>query len=137
MERFTLGMWTTKVFKGFWSVFDCRRHPRWLFIFGDNLIHTAKGGQSVIRDEPNAFGIPTKKRPGYNKAVFFTDDEYEANVRNINAAIRAIIDTMNRGEFDVLVFPENGLGTGLAQLPSRAPRTNAYLVKQIEEIMNQ
>jgi len=39
----------------------CRLHKNALFIFGDNLQGWGKGGQARIRDEPNAFGIPTKR----------------------------------------------------------------------------
>jgi len=33
-----------------------------------------------------------------------------------------------------VVFPKNGLGTGLAQLPERAPRINQKINEFIEEI---
>jgi hypothetical protein len=32
-----------------------------------------------------------------------------------------------------IVFPEDGLGTGLAELPVRAPKTFDFLVKTINE----
>jgi hypothetical protein len=34
----------------------------------------------------------------------------------------------------ILVIPEDGLGTGLSELPKRAPRTNATLVLMLDEL---
>lgn len=31
------------------------------FVFGDNLIGEGKGGQAIIREEPNTIGVPTKR----------------------------------------------------------------------------
>jgi len=33
--------------------------------------------------------------------------------------------------FKCVVFPEDGLGTGLAELPQRAPKTYAHLISAI------
>tara|TARA_A100001015_G_scaffold292904_1_gene368800 strand:+ start:609 stop:785 length:177 start_codon:yes stop_codon:yes gene_type:complete len=51
------------IFEKFRTVKDVHDHPKYLFIFGDNDIQTAKGGQAIIRDEPNSFEIPTKITP--------------------------------------------------------------------------
>ena len=41
-----------------------RANPDKIFLFGDNLEQRGLGGQAAaMRGEPNAVGIPTKKRP--------------------------------------------------------------------------
>lgn len=50
-----------------------RAHPEKIYIYGDNLKAFGKGGQAVIRDEPNAFGIPTKRYPSWDEWAFFSD----------------------------------------------------------------
>ena len=49
-----------KIFKRFWNPKIVRSQPECLFIFGDNDIQKGKRGQAIIRDEPNAIGIPTR-----------------------------------------------------------------------------
>lgn len=89
-----------------------RAHPEAVFVFGDNLAGVGKGGQAVVRDEPNAFGIPTKRDP----ANFFGDREDErAAVLSAIEALKAI------AEDHTLVFPEGGFGTGLARMAEFSP----------------
>lgn len=109
-----------------------REKPNYLFIFGDNLFGRGKGGQAIIRDEPNAYGIPTKKRPDYSPESFMTDEELEENKQHIMKAI----DDMPINQYDVIVFPEDGLGTGLARLPELAPKTFEFLVNILNEKFN-
>lgn len=103
-----------------------RKNPDCLFVFGDNLHGVGKGGQAIIRDEPNSYGIPTKKAPSSTINSFFSDDELEENINQINSAISSIPTS-----FKCVVFPEDGLGTGLAELPQRAPKTYAHLISAI------
>ena len=108
-----------------------------LFLFGDNLERRGFGGQAaVMRREPNAIGIPTKKSPSYRDDAFFSDDEFEQNKASIDAAfaeiMRAITDSIR-----VIVIPSDGLGTGRAQLERRAPRTFAHLQKRLTEIASE
>ena len=56
-----------------YSVKDCLDNPHKLYIFGDNLIGVGKGGQAIIRDCPNTFGIPTKRLPHRENNAFFSD----------------------------------------------------------------
>jgi hypothetical protein len=106
-----------------------RQRPDWVFLFGDNLVNKGRGGQAAeMRGEPNAVGIPTKKSPKMFSGSFFNDSEYAANC----AAIDAAFSKIRRGA--VVVVPEAGLGTGLAQLPERAPETFQYLRKKLAEL---
>lgn len=118
----------------FWDVKMTRDCPTSMFIFGDNTLNRGKGGQAIIRDEPNAFGIPTKKAPSCNSGAYFNDQEFSANARAIDMAIRRIEEAATR--YDTLVLPTDGLGTGLADLPRRAPRTYAYLNKQLKSFVD-
>ncbi len=40
-------------------------------------------------------------------------------------------EKMKRENYEMMVFPGDGLGTGVAQLPSRAPITYAFLVRKV------
>ena len=106
--------------------------PGTVFLFGDNLTQRGFGGQArALRGEPNAIGIPTKRAPGMLPGDFFTDAEYESNCRAIDAAFARIpIDA-------TVVIPEKGIGTGLAQLSWRAPRTAVYLDNRLRALGQQ
>jgi hypothetical protein len=61
------------LFSGWYSVALCRRRPDLTFVFGDNLLGFGKGGQAIIRGEPNAFGVPTKRKPAMSPGSFFEE----------------------------------------------------------------
>ena len=106
-----------------YTVADVQANPDKIYIFGDNTEGWGKGGQAIIRDEPNAFGIATKDSP----RDFMSDDNFEANKARIDADIAAI-----KADGRPIVFPEDGIGTGRADLENKAPRTWAYLQEQLE-----
>ena len=56
-----------------------RDKPEKIYVFGDNMKRYGKRGQAVIRDEPNAFGVATKRHPSMYDWAFFSDkdDEFE------------------------------------------------------------
>ncbi len=62
-----------------------------------------------------------KKRPNNLLSSFYTDDEYDENKRKIKAAIRELKEKLK--DYDGVIVPKHGLGTGLAQLDKRAPKT--------------
>lgn len=105
-----------------------RSEPTTLFVFGDNMVHRGLGGQAKeMRGEPNAVGIPTKLLPGMHNTDFFRDEDYERAKTKIDAAfVRLFAHAANGGE---IVWPKDGIGTGLAELPTRAPK----IWKLIEE----
>jgi len=107
------------------SVANVRANKDKSFLFGDNLEGYGKKGQAIIRDEPNAYGIPTKKKPSMSEDAFFTDDEYDANVKAIDEAFDKI------PKEGIIVLPSAGLGTGLAELNKRAPKTFEYLQNKL------
>lgn len=114
-----------KIFYGFWNVDHCRNNPGCLFVFGDNDIKRGLGGQAVIRNEPNAIGIPTKKFPTNDPNAFYTDSEYLKNIEKIDTAVRELIVESNA--YNIVYMPENGFGAGLARLNETAPETYVYM----------
>jgi hypothetical protein len=128
-----------KIFSGFWSQKDCENKSDYLFIFGDNDMGFGKGGQAIIRDYHNAVGIPTKKYPSFKNDSFYTDKELEINKHKITTAVDSILGTLrnNSNTYRGIFLPENGLGTGLAKLDKRAPKTFAFLNKEIERLKSE
>tara|TARA_X000000950_G_C13494255_1_gene489075 strand:+ start:144 stop:548 length:405 start_codon:yes stop_codon:yes gene_type:complete len=122
------------IYDTFWNIKDTRENPNYLFVFGDNDIKKGKKGQAVIRDEPNALGIPTKKFPSFNISSFYYDSEFEDNKKKIDLAINNIIKNFMKKKYTRLVIPSNGLGTGLSKLNIKAPKTFKYLESKINAI---
>lgn len=109
------------------SVELCRENPHKIYVFGDNLVKRGKGGQAIIRDEHNAFGIPTKRAPSMHVGSFFSDKPEEAYA--VRDAIFELYHKQHRqnGRPRIVVFPADGLGTGMAQLQTRSPRVWEYM----------
>ena len=114
-----------------YTVEQCRQNPNKLFVYGDNMIRLGKGGQAIIRDEPNAHGIATKRLPSSNTDSFFSDKTDEAYV-----ILNDVLDllSLSRTEyenFDTIVLPAAGLGTGLSEMPKRSPKLFKWLHETI------
>lgn len=103
-----------------------RAEPDTLFVFGDNLARAGMGGQAKeMRGEPNTVGIPTKRYPAMNYGAFFTNSDFD----QVRAAMeegwkRLAIHILKGG---LVVFPADGIGTGLAELHDRAPRIARFI----------
>lgn len=75
------------------------------------------GGQAKeMRGEPNAYGIPTKWSPGMLETDFFTDADYDLVKLDIIKAHTFLKSV------DKIVWPADGIGTGLARLNETAPK---------------
>lgn len=100
--------------------------PDTLFVFGDNMVGYGLGGQAKeMRGEPNAVGIPTKLLPDMNECSFFRDQDFDRAKVKIDAAfMRLFVYAANGGD---IVWPDAGIGTGLAELAKRAPRIWEYI----------
>jgi len=96
-----------------------------LFVFGDNLLRSGLGGQAAeMRGEPNAVGIITKKHPGMNQVDFLYNEDWGVwLLHNTQDFIRLMDWT------DDIIWPADGVGTGLAQLHMRAP----YIWQTLED----
>lgn len=110
-----------------WTAKTAKENPTWLFLFGDNDKGVGKKGQALLRGQPNAVGIPTKKTARLYSSAFYTDEEYETNCKKITDALAHADDVLQQGNYEAIVLSSGGLGTGLAQLDQRAPRTFAFL----------
>lgn len=100
-----------------------------IYLFGDNLQGTGLGGQAKeMRGEPNAIGIPTKKKPTMEADAFFIDAEFAQNKKAIDSAFAKIPPGKE------VVIPDAGIGTGLAQLETKAPQTFKYLQDKLNQL---
>mgnify|MGYP001608883882 CR=1 FL=1 len=110
-----------------------RAEPDTLFVFGDNMAARGLGGQAKeMRGEHNAVGIPTKRHPRMDDAAFLTDADLDAVRPIAQAAYRRLADHLKAG--GTVVFPADGIGTGLAQLQERAPAVDEYLGRCYEHL---
>ena len=92
--------------------------PSVLFVFGDNFARMGYGGQAKeMRGEINAIGIPTKRSPTMKESGFLKDNDFMEWAEESGISICLLI--YHDG---LIVWPSAGIGTGLAQLPQRAPR---------------
>ena len=109
------------------SPLTLRENPDKVYLFGDNLEGVGKGGQAVVRGEPNAIGIPTKKGPKSDEGAYFNDADLKANKEAIDAAFNKIPDEAT------VVIPKDGLGKDLA---NKAPKTFEYLKEKLDELQS-
>lgn len=111
-----------------------RANPYKVFLFGDNLQRFGLGGQAKqMRGEPNAVGVAVKRMPNVDTRSYFNDAELEDNCDIIANDILRAID-MAHALSGVIVIPVDGIGTGLAELDKRAPRTFDYLQTKLSEL---
>lgn len=115
------------------SVDICKKNSKVLFIYGDNQIHEGNGGTATIRGERNAIGISSKKLPSMLEEAFYTDDEYDENIKFFEKDLERIKAYALEIEADSLCFPFYGIGTGFAFLPLKAPKTFLYMCTRLYE----
>lgn len=117
------------LFGGRYAVERCRQWHDVIWVFGDNLIGVGKGGQAIIRDEPNAVGIPTKAAPSMDADAFFNDWNTKHWLGLIKQ-VQYVEELLAQGREVILpVTNENriSLGCGLANLPYYAPGMYHFL----------
>lgn len=73
-----------------WTEDDVKLHPDFIFVFGDNDERKGETGQAIIRYLKNVLSIRTKKALGFEEKDYYTDDEYEENIRKLDADFAAI-----------------------------------------------
>lgn len=123
--------------KKFYTEEMVRDNKHLLFVFGDNLMQYGHGGQAVIRDEPNSFGIPTKVSP----AEYFSDDTFEQYKKaHIDPILTKLENYISLPEavtgYEAVVFPIDFIGTGLADLPNKSPIMMHYLTHRVNVLMH-
>ena len=94
-----------------YSVDLLNKYPHVIFVFGDNMIRKGKGGQAIIRDCQNSFGISTKRYPKNTQDAFYSDREDEINttLRDMEQFKRLVLNGKP------VILPRGGIGTGLAK----------------------
>jgi hypothetical protein len=117
------------VISDFYTVEIVRKNPNTIYVYGDNLMRVGRGGQAIIRDEPNAFGIVTKKLPNMTLHSFFEDTDFDVFKKQVLLDIEKI----QRSPLEDIVFPSAGIGTGLARLPQTSPMCWNFLCKKLLE----
>lgn len=115
-----------------------RSNRNTLFCFGDNMNGAGYGGQAAsMRGEPNSVGVPTKWSPRRDPGAYFSDSDWD--IGDVRHAIIGAFERMERhlqAGLDV-VIPTDGLGTGLAELPQRAPKIAAMIDAAIARLSKQ
>jgi hypothetical protein len=105
---------------------DLQNNPHVLYAFGDNEAREGYGGQArYMRGEANAVGIATKKSPR---------DYWSAHdcIRQMDIILKdmaPLFDAVKEGK--TVVWPLDGIGTGLAALEFHSPVTFKFLVDQM------
>lgn len=101
--------------------------PTHIYLFGDNMRRVGMGGQAYsMRGEPNSFGVPTKWAPDSRESSYFSDGDFPGPVeRAIDFPINLAFAWLLKG--GKAVVPTDGLGTGLSELPTRAPQIYNYI----------
>ena len=114
---------------------DLRVHPDRIYVFGDNMAQVGLGGQArECRGEPNAVGIPTKWRPAIDETAYFVDADLDQVKPRIKEAFRRLLN--HRAAGGDIIWPADGVGTGLAQLPRRAPAIHAFIQQCYEHLLS-
>lgn len=120
-----------------WSVEVVRAYPNKVFLFGDNVLDAKskfkpKSTQAVIRGEPNAIGIPTKRNRYTTPGSYFNDAEFNKFKAGVDKAMSDARKAIADGK--IVVIPANGIGTGAARLQQTAPRCFEYLQTELERL---
>jgi len=112
---------------------DLKNNPDILYLFGDNEQRRGRGGQAKeCRGEPNAVGIATKVKPARSEESYWSDGDYDRCIEIIESDFeRAILHAKAGG---IIICPSDGLGSGLSELPTRAPRLFQYIQSMIHQI---
>lgn len=108
----------TTTIKSFYNRDIANRSQSTIFVFGDNLVKKGTGGQACIRYTENSYGIPTKRSPSNSPNAFFADrrDEEEAVLKSLRRLYK-----MGKETRSTIIFPNKGLGTGLAKMEKTSP----------------
>lgn len=121
------------IFQKFINREDLEANRNVLYLFGDNLERVGYGGQARhMRGEPNAVGVATKVAPGMREEDFFSDNMAVAALAIIENDLIPAFEHAKKG--GIIVIPYDGLGTGLSELPTRAPYIYDYLVKRLADL---
>lgn len=98
------------------------------------MIRQGFGGQAaVMRGKPNALGIPTKWSPSNAPGAFFRDADLPAVKSAIDEGFARIEEALRSGL--EVIWPRDGIGTGLAGLPKHAPVIHEYILGRLSALL--
>ena len=101
---------------------DLKANPQITYVFGDNEMRVGLGGQAAeMRGEANAHGVATLRATGQ----FWSDNDHARQCAILDHDFSKLFD-LAKDKF-YIVLPSDGIGTGLAHLGQRAPKTFQYL----------
>ena len=111
---------------------DLVANPKLVYVFGDNVARYGYAGQAAAcRDMPNAHGIATLWEPGKH----FDDRDYQKIaailIEDIDALAACFMYNLSFRETNI-VFPLDGIGTGLARMPEEAPACYDFMCGYLE-----
>lgn len=121
------------IFQKLYKRVDARMNPDVLYVFGDNVMRKGLGGQAgEMRGESNAVGVATKLSP----YTYFgsTPEETLAQNRIIDNDMKPLFQHVITG--GIVVWPTDGIGTGLADLVHKAPDTFDYLEQKLASLIS-
>ena len=107
-----------------------------LYIFGDNKARKGYGGQAkVMRGKRNSFGIITKLKPTNDADAFLRDscpEHLEMVKYDFDLLYGCLYESL---DYERLVIPKDGIGTGRARLKENAPKILEYINKMLFDII--
>jgi hypothetical protein len=118
----------------FTTLFDynlCKNTPNYLYIFGENEkqynTNIKGGGQAIIRPLPNSYGFRVQENIG----IYWKDVDFEKNKAKIDEDVENIkLFSIN---YDKIVFPFSGIGTGRALMLENCPQTFFYMCYKLQK----
>jgi hypothetical protein len=103
---------------------DLVANPKLTYVFGDNVARHGYAGQAAAcRNMPNAHGIATLWEPGN----YFNDKNYQKITTILMQDIDALVALKTN-----IVFPVDGIGTGLARMQQEAPACYDFMCSCLE-----
>lgn len=112
---------------------DLKANPNITYVFGDNELRVGLGGQAgEMRGEPNAFGIPTKHNPGIFPSDYWSDADYNAHTVTLAQHFAELEAELSIRK--TIVWPLDGIGTGLSDMPNRCPKIFLYLNNKLSDL---
>ena len=93
-----------------------------------------KGGQAEeARGLDNAIGVRTKRYPSWEPEAYWSDAEFDRCAAMIDEDLVPAFEYVRAG--GIVVCHINGMGTGRAGLPDKAPRIFQHLRTRIKELL--
>ena len=89
-----------------------------IIVFEDNLLARGTANQAIIRDEPNAFGLPTKRIQSLTHDSYFSDREDE--IKAVVKALNKLRQLNKTGK--TIIMPVDMTGSVLSKLNVKSPK---------------